>query len=328
MTATGYTSGDPGKVGADSVGQPGGPAGPLDEDGLIPAEQIPGGGGPGGAVDSVNSQTGAVVLDAGDVGADPVGSAAGLEIVLRADLLAKSGGTVTGPIALQALLTLARLSMTSPNDLTTLVTLVAPSAASTDPDDSANLLEMLQDSQPTWWLNENGNPRARAAKTTEAAERLYGLSGQAADIFQVLRTRSDPTVLVAAKPNGNLEALGNVLAANYKNSVWTALTPTSVAYTIPSQPDTDHEPSYRLEGAANEIVRLRGRFLVTSVTNNDVITTLPVGARPSKAIRAQVPNGQSTYIGVSIGTGGAVTAGRTVASASWVSLDGITFTTN
>jgi hypothetical protein len=35
-------------------------------------------GGGGGAVDSVNGQTGAVVLDAGDVGADPAGTAAGL----------------------------------------------------------------------------------------------------------------------------------------------------------------------------------------------------------------------------------------------------------
>ena len=34
--------------------------------------------GGGGAVDSVNGQTGVVVLDAGDVGADPAGTAAGL----------------------------------------------------------------------------------------------------------------------------------------------------------------------------------------------------------------------------------------------------------
>jgi hypothetical protein len=37
------------------------------------------GGGGGGAVDSVNGQTGVVVLDAGDVGADPAGSAAAAE---------------------------------------------------------------------------------------------------------------------------------------------------------------------------------------------------------------------------------------------------------
>ena len=36
------------------------------------------GSGGGGAVDSVNGETGAVVLDAGDVGADPAGTAAGL----------------------------------------------------------------------------------------------------------------------------------------------------------------------------------------------------------------------------------------------------------
>jgi hypothetical protein len=42
------------------LGQPGGVA-PLDDDGLVPAEHLPAGGG-GGAVDSVNGQTGAVVL--------------------------------------------------------------------------------------------------------------------------------------------------------------------------------------------------------------------------------------------------------------------------
>jgi hypothetical protein len=44
-------------------------------DGLFPTATVPTGGG---AVDSVNGQTGAVVLDAGDVGADPAGTAAGL----------------------------------------------------------------------------------------------------------------------------------------------------------------------------------------------------------------------------------------------------------
>lgn len=48
MAAVGYTSGDPGKVDVGSVGQVGGPAGPLDASGLIPAAQIPGGGGGGG----------------------------------------------------------------------------------------------------------------------------------------------------------------------------------------------------------------------------------------------------------------------------------------
>lgn len=47
------------------LGQPGGVA-PLDDDGLVPAENLP---ASGGAVASVNGQTGAVVLDAGDVGA-------------------------------------------------------------------------------------------------------------------------------------------------------------------------------------------------------------------------------------------------------------------
>nr|WP_062336186.1 hypothetical protein [Herbidospora sakaeratensis] len=349
MSTTGYTSGDPTKVSADAVGQPGGPAGPLDEDGLIPAEQIPGGGGgPGGAVASVNGQSGVVVLDAGDVGADAVGTAANeitdhegdddphedrahasglvsaLEVALRADLLAKTGGTVTGPITLQALLTLARLTMTSPNDLTTLITLVAPSAASTDPDDSANLLEVLQDSQPTWWLNENGNPRARAAKTTEAAERLYGLSGQAADIFQVLRTRADPTVLVAAKPNGNLEILGNLVAANHANSAWTLLTSNDPDYTAVDGDHAEWQPAVRLVGAAGETVEMRGRFTVATTVLNDVMTILPSQFRPSKTVRVSFANGQSTAIHGLINPSGQVTIGRATA-ATFLSLDGINF---
>lgn len=54
-------------VGADGVG--------WFCDGLYPSATVPAGGG---AVDSVNGQTGVVVLDAGDVGADPAGTAAGL----------------------------------------------------------------------------------------------------------------------------------------------------------------------------------------------------------------------------------------------------------
>lgn len=59
---------------ASTMGQPGGPAGPLDVDGKVPAAQLPAGSG-GGAVDSVNGQTGVVVLDATDVGAAPTSHA-------------------------------------------------------------------------------------------------------------------------------------------------------------------------------------------------------------------------------------------------------------
>lgn len=47
MAATGYVTGDPAKVDVSSVGEIGGPAGPLDGSGLIPSAQIPGGGGGG-----------------------------------------------------------------------------------------------------------------------------------------------------------------------------------------------------------------------------------------------------------------------------------------
>ena len=53
----------------------------------------------GGAVDSVNSQTGIVVLDAADVGADPAGSAATAQAfaVQRANHTGQqAAGTITG----------------------------------------------------------------------------------------------------------------------------------------------------------------------------------------------------------------------------------------
>ena len=49
-----------------------------DEIVVAPVTMAPGDATGGGAVDSVNGQTGVVVLDAGDVGADPAGTAAGL----------------------------------------------------------------------------------------------------------------------------------------------------------------------------------------------------------------------------------------------------------
>ena len=49
-----------------------------DEVVVAPVTMAPGDATGGGAVDSVNGQTGVVVLDAGDVGADPAGTAAGL----------------------------------------------------------------------------------------------------------------------------------------------------------------------------------------------------------------------------------------------------------
>jgi hypothetical protein len=58
-----------------TVGQIGGPAGPLNEDGEVPAAQLPAGGG-GGAVASVDGRTGVVVL--GDLYTDPAELAAGL----------------------------------------------------------------------------------------------------------------------------------------------------------------------------------------------------------------------------------------------------------
>lgn len=57
MTAVGYTAG--GLVTTDDIGEIGGPAGPLDEDGFVPAEQLPAsaGGGPDPATTVVAQTT-------------------------------------------------------------------------------------------------------------------------------------------------------------------------------------------------------------------------------------------------------------------------------
>lgn len=55
-----------------SVGQIGGPAGPLDGTGKIPSSQVP---ASGASVNSVNGKTGIVVLNSTDVGADASGAA-------------------------------------------------------------------------------------------------------------------------------------------------------------------------------------------------------------------------------------------------------------
>lgn len=98
MTATLYISGDPGKVNVSgytkgdilaanasgnlSVLSIGSSTEVLTVDTSDPQslDYLPGGGG--GAVSSVNGQTGVVVLDATDVGADPAGSAAAVQAQL------------------------------------------------------------------------------------------------------------------------------------------------------------------------------------------------------------------------------------------------------
>lgn len=87
MAAAGYTSGDPGKVDVADVGSPGGPAGPLDGDGVLDADQLPAVFDPSGAAAS------AVATHAG--AGDPHGDRAHAAAVF----LAKAGGTLTGPVA-------------------------------------------------------------------------------------------------------------------------------------------------------------------------------------------------------------------------------------
>lgn len=58
-----------------------------------------GSGGSGGAVDSVNGQTGVVVLTASDVGADTSGAAAAAQTDAEAASLPRSGGVMTGKLA-------------------------------------------------------------------------------------------------------------------------------------------------------------------------------------------------------------------------------------
>jgi hypothetical protein len=70
-----------------SVGTVGGPAGPLDANGLIPTAQIPAGGG---GVTSVNGHSGVVVLAAVDVGADASGAATAAQAAAIAASLQKA----------------------------------------------------------------------------------------------------------------------------------------------------------------------------------------------------------------------------------------------
>jgi len=65
------------------------------------------GGDGGGAVDSVNGETGVVVLDAGDVGADPAGTAAGLVDDLSG---VTNAATARSNLGLGALATLSSVS--------------------------------------------------------------------------------------------------------------------------------------------------------------------------------------------------------------------------
>ena len=73
-------------------------------DGLFPTATVPTGGG---AVDSVNGETGVVVLDAGDVGADPAGTAAGLVDDLSG---VTNAATARANLGLGALATLSSVS--------------------------------------------------------------------------------------------------------------------------------------------------------------------------------------------------------------------------
>ncbi|MDH2424765.1 hypothetical protein [Sphaerisporangium sp. TRM90804] len=350
----------------------------------------PNGGGGGGAVDSVNGESGTVTLSASDVGADAAGTAvaavaahsadttsvhgisntAALETTtgsaakvtthagasdphgdrafttsavsthaaasdphgdrayadsVAEDLLPLAGGTVTGPVEVQDLLTLDRLSMTTPDDQTTLVVLVAPAAGDTDSVTSADLLQVLQGGQPVTWLNENGSVRGQAAKTTEAAARWYGRTGQTADIWQVLDNRTDANVLAAVKANGALEIVGNLTAANYANSAWTVLTSNDGDYTAETSGGTGYEPGFRLAGAAGETVELRGRFNVTNTVNADIFAILPAGARPARTVNVQWGNNAGTAITGSINPSGQLIVNRSVTSAGFVALDGIRF---
>ena len=380
----------------------------LGPDGKVPDEQLP--EGMSSAVASVNGHTGAVILDASDVGADPAGTAAaavadltlgeaatldvgtgagtvaagddprlsdsrtptshaaslasaGTDPVTPAAIgaarsghthtgtydpagtaasavtthagasdphgdrayttaqvatrLALTGGTVTG------LLTLARLAMTAPDDQTTLVTLTA--YGTTDSVTSADLAQIVQNGSPTTWLNENGSIRGQTAKTSEAAVRWYGRSGQVASIWQILRSRSDTTVLAAVNPDGSMTLLGALTASNYANSAWTDLTATNGNYTAETSGGTAYVPGCRAEGAAGELIRLRGRFTVTNTASGDIVTTLPSGFRPARAVGIQFANGASTGITGTIATNGQITCGRAVTGANWLSLDAIVF---
>jgi hypothetical protein len=192
----------------------------------------------------------------------------------------------------------------------------------TDPVNSPDLFRIFNNGVKKTWWNENGSIRGEAAKIDEAAARWYGLSGQTADIWQVLNDRTNAVVLACVKPNGNLVITGSFQGAN---AAWTVLTSNDADYTPVDSANDEWQPAVRLVGPANETVQMRGRVNVTTTVLNDTPFTLPSQFRPSKTVRISLANGQSTAIHASINTSGVMTIGRGVSSVSWLSFDGVQF---
>ncbi|WP_062435009.1 hypothetical protein [Herbidospora daliensis] len=301
------------------------------------------GGGEGGAVASVNGQTGVVELDAGDVSADPAGTAASAVSAHAGDTTDVHGIANTAALETTSGATAKvsahagasdphgdranAASLYLPKAYTASVEPAAPVAEwhvnyETDPSDSPDLFRIFNNGVKKTWWNENGSVRGEAAKIDEAAARWYGLSGQTADIWQVLDTRTNAAVLACVKPNGNLVITGSFQGAN---GAWTVLTSNDGDYTAVDANHAEWQPAVRLVGPANETVQMRGRFTVTNTVLNDVMTVLPSQFRPSKTVRISLANGQSTAIHGFIDTSGNVTIGRAVTSAGWLSLDGVQF---
>jgi hypothetical protein len=210
------------------------------------------------------------------------------------------------------------IRMTAPDDQTTLIAITGWSDV--DPNTSADLLQVTSGETGviTCWLNEHGNPRAQAAATNEAALRLYGRPGQSANILQVLDNRTDANVLFRVAADGSITTPGVTISSG-----WTALGADHPNYT-PEDPSsgTGYEPAYRVEG---DLVRLRGRYNVTNTTNADVIVTVPAAIRPDRAVYWQYGNNAGTAITGQLQANGQMVVNRTVSSAGFVSVDGITY---
>lgn len=208
MGAVGFTSGDPRKlnrtgyakgdvVAADAAGALGAVTVGTDGERLAAdstetrgVDWLPTGGG-GGSVDSVNGQTGDVVLDAGDVGADPAGTAVTAVATHSADTTNVHGIVDTAVLATDAEVTSA---------------VAAHDADTTAVHGIANTAALVVTTDPR--LSDARTPTAHAASHADGgADEVTLAQSQVTDLVTDLAARqpldSDLTAIAALTPSND-----------------------------------------------------------------------------------------------------------------------------